>query len=378
MNFSLSALALILATSAAGQPVDQLFPIREGRQFGFINRSGTVVIPPQYDAVNEFHEGLARVYLGSQAGYIDTKGKLVIPAKWSTAGDFEQGRALVSNEGKYSIIDKQGKVVAEIPHRVLGEFHGGLAVIQRARTTGADGKAIPSAYGYIDRSGKIIIEPQFMPAGAFPDDGDGLAVGGLERHWVYFDRKGKIVMRVSMEGKDRADGFHDGLVRMKEGFFWGYKNAAGEWAIAPKFDEAGDFENGRARVELEGKWTLIDKTGQKIQLPPGPRQIRPYSDGLALAAERDRNGYLDAKGELAFPLRKYEAAYDFVNGRARFKLDGKFGYLDKKGNLAIPNQFASATDFKNGLAYVMAEEGWAYIDTEGKVVWKEAKRGGTH
>lgn len=154
MHRLISTLVVVVAASAADQAADVLFPIREGRQFGFINRGGSVMIPPQYDSVNDFREGLARVYLGSQAGYIDTRGKLVIPAKWSTAGDFEQGRALVSSEGKYSIIDKQGKVVAEIPYRVLGEFHGGLAVVQRARATGADGKAIPSAYGYIDRSGK--------------------------------------------------------------------------------------------------------------------------------------------------------------------------------------------------------------------------------
>jgi len=367
----LSALALILATKSFGQPAEALFPIREGKQIGFINRNGTVVIPPMFDAANDFHEGLARVYLGSQAGYVDTKGKLVIPAKWSTAGDFEQGRALVSNEGKYSIIDRQGKVIADIPYRVLGDFHSGLAVVQRPRSTGADGKPVPSAYGYIDGNGKMVIDPQFMPAGAFPDDGSGLAVGGLDRHWVYFDRKGKVILRVPMEGKDRADPFRDGLLRMKEGFFWGYRNAAGEWAIPPKFDEAGDFENGRARVELEGKWMLIDKTGQRIQLPPGPRQVRAYADGLALAVERDRQGYIDANGELAFPLRKYDEAHDFANGRARIKLDGKFGYLDKKGNLVIANKFAGASDFKNGLASVLGPEGWAYIDTDGKTVWKQ-------
>jgi hypothetical protein len=372
------AALLAVTLVAAADPSEALFRIRQGRQFGFIDRGGKVVIPPQYASVNDFSEGLARVYLGSQAGYIDTKGKLVIPAKYSTAGDFEQGRALVMNDGKYSIIDKSGKVVAEIPHRVLGEFHGGLAVVQRARTTDANGRTVPSAYGYIDRSGKVVIEPQFMPAGAFPDDGDGLAVGGLDRNWVYFDRSGKVILRVPMEGRDRADAFKDGLLRMKEGFYWGYKNASGAWAIPARFDEAQNFENGRAQVQLEGKWITIDKTGQLVRILPGPRQVRPFSDGLALATDRDREGYILPSGELAFPLRKYDAAYDFSDGRARIKLDGRFGYLDKTGNLAIPNQFASATDFKNGLAYVMNAEGWAYIDVSGKIVWKETKGGSTH
>ncbi len=51
----------------------RLFPIREGRKFGFINRTGSVVVPPQYDAVGEPNEGRINITLGSLSG------KVVIP-----------------------------------------------------------------------------------------------------------------------------------------------------------------------------------------------------------------------------------------------------------------------------------------------------------
>lgn len=263
---SLLVLLVLIGGASAADP-DPLFRIREGRKVGFINRSGQVVIAPKFETAEDFSEGLARVYVGSEAGFIDRTGKFVIKPIYTTATNFEGGRSLVSKEGKYSLIDKQGNTIAEIPYRVLGDFHAGLATVQRPRTTGADGKAIPSAYGYINRDGKMVIEPQFMPAGAFPDDGKGLAVGGLNREWVYFDRSGKIILRVSMEGKDRADAFHDGLLRFKEGFYWGFKNAAGDWAIPAKYDQVVDFKDGLARVELEGKWHGLIQAASRWRHP---------------------------------------------------------------------------------------------------------------
>jgi len=363
MRYLLFALSFSLAAQSA------LFPIRNGRQFGFIDRTGRVVIPAKFDRVEEFQENRAIVWSGSSAGYIDPSGSLVIPANYSTATSFEQGRALVSREGKYSVIDTQGKTVAEIPYRVLGDFSDGLAVVQRARTASA-----PSAYGYIDRNGKVVIEPRFMPAGKFPADGRGLAVGGLDRHWCYFDKTGKIILRLPMEGHDRAPGFKDGLLVWKEGFYWGYKDVSGAWAIEPKFDDARDFENGTASVQKDGKWIQIDTRGNTLPKQEGPRPIRPQSDGLTLAADGDRLGYLRSDGKPAFEFRKYDAAFDYTCGLARIKLDGKFGYMDRSGKLVIPNGFSSATDFKGCLAMVMSNEGWMYIDPSGKPVWKsEAK-----
>lgn len=365
----LSALFVVAAVAQAAE-ADPLFRIREGRKVGFINRAGKVVIPPKFETAEDFSEGLARIYVGSEAGFIDRTGKFVIPPIYATATNFENGRSLVSKEGKYSLIDKQGKTIAEIPYRVLGDFHAGLATVQRPRSTGADGKTVASAYGYINREGKMVIEPQFMPAGPFPDDGSGLAVGGLNREWVYFDRTGKIILRVSMEGKDRADGFHDGLLCFKEGFYWGFKNAAGNWAIAAKYDQVSDFKDGLARVELEGKWQWIDTSGKQVEAPKMERMGKT-SEGLTLYRDGDRLGYLKADGTPAFAFRRYEEARDFTCGLARIKVDGRYGFLDTSGNLKISNVYASATDFTNCLSMVLTKEGWAYIDPAGKTVWQQ-------
>ena len=52
-----------------------------------------------------------------------------------------------------------------------------------------------------------------------------------------------------------------------------------------------------------------------------------------------------------------------------FEKDGKWGYEDVRGTIVIPPRFAVANPFTpEGIAAVVDEKGWCYIDTEGKPV----------
>ena len=56
-------------------------------KYGYIDRSGKMVIPPQFKDAGPFSDGLARVLLGKQGGYIDKSGQLVIKGE-----EFEEAR----------------------------------------------------------------------------------------------------------------------------------------------------------------------------------------------------------------------------------------------------------------------------------------------
>ena len=370
------SLLVLGAALAFGQPAnDYLFAIRDGRKFGFINRSGAVVVAPRFDAVGEPHEGRISVYEAAHAGYIDFSGKIVLEPKYDSAGDFKDSRAIVRTGSKAWLIDPSGTVVGELPHRPLGDFHQGLLRVQASGLVDASGKKLPTVYGFVDRQAKIVIPPQFMPAGEFSDDAANLTLGGLNKEWVYFDRTGKIVIRIPFGPHlENPDLFVNGRLRVKDGFQWGYKDASGEWAIPAKYNDAENFKDGFARVQEGDKWIVIDVRGKTV--PPDKKKIHvigPYSEGLALATDNGLLGWVDAQEHPAFPMRKLQKAFQFSNGLARFQMDDLYGYLDKSGKMAIANQYDDATDFDHGLARVLTGDGLAYIDTKGNVVWKAAK-----
>ena len=81
----------------AGAP----FQIRREKKWGFMDRTGKVIIEPQFDAVNDFFHGLAAVLKNSKWGYINEKGEVVIPFSFDQALDFtgEMAPVLVGRNG---------------------------------------------------------------------------------------------------------------------------------------------------------------------------------------------------------------------------------------------------------------------------------------
>src|SRR4051812_24158111 len=85
IGFVLSS--LVSGAAALNDSGEQYFPIRQDGKLGFIDKTGKVVITPQFDStVREdgicFSEGLAAVLVGDKWGYIDKTGKFVIPPKF--------------------------------------------------------------------------------------------------------------------------------------------------------------------------------------------------------------------------------------------------------------------------------------------------------
>ena len=52
---------------------------------------------------------------------------------------------------------------------------------------------------------------------------------------------------------------------------------------------------------------------------------------------------------------QFDEVFDFREGFANVKKDGKWGYIDKKGKVVIEPQFDDASDFSEGFVKVKIE-----------------------
>lgn len=82
----------------------------EGK-FGYVDESGTLIIPARFDGADTFSEGLAVVLDSGRFGYIDARGAFAIPAVFRHARAFRRGRASVRFEGEWLVIDRGGRSV---------------------------------------------------------------------------------------------------------------------------------------------------------------------------------------------------------------------------------------------------------------------------
>jgi hypothetical protein len=96
-----------------------LFRVRRGGKWGYADRSGAMVIRPQFDSAAPFSEGLARVSGGRVVNYIDENGKVVPSASsFTSVWEFKCGLAQTF-DGKFGFINKSGQEV--IPSQLFPE-----------------------------------------------------------------------------------------------------------------------------------------------------------------------------------------------------------------------------------------------------------------
>ncbi|HUU50204.1 MAG TPA: WG repeat-containing protein, partial [Nitrospinota bacterium] len=77
--------------------------LKEKQKWGYIDKTGKIVIKPEFYRVWPFSDGLAAVYVKEKEkwGYIDKTGKVVIEPKFDWASRFSEGLARVGVGKKF-------------------------------------------------------------------------------------------------------------------------------------------------------------------------------------------------------------------------------------------------------------------------------------
>jgi hypothetical protein len=259
-----------------------------------------MAVEPRYQSAGEFHEGLARVHLWTKvtcaSGDFTSDDAplyafhLLEDDKSDLPGCFPQG-------GKFGYIDKTGTVVIAPHFFVAQDFSEGLAAVRVEET-------VDSKFAYIDRSGHTVIAPRFHQAGPFSE---GLAavetsarvVGAqvVDIAWGFVDKAG--VIKIPDKYKD-AGKFSEGLARVaiQLGVSVGYIDREGKMMIPPRFDQAWDFSDGLAAV-CSGECFYIERSGAVVL--KDFRAWWPFSDGLAVIGFYAPQVYIDKKGRVIAP-----------------------------------------------------------------------------
>lgn len=287
--------------------------------------------------------------------------------------------------GTWGYIDETGKLVIEPRFKMASYFRDGLARV-----------ILKDWPGYIDRTGKLVVEDKFMLAGEFSD---GLAFAvevNVDRELAFIDTKGNVAVRLKGKGFDLDDPsfpyprFSEGyaVFYMKPGY--GVLDKHGKVVVKPTYKHLDDFSHGLARALVDdkkwGKWGYIDASGELI-IPAKFDLAYSFSDGLACVAQqvgekRFEVGYIDTKGNYALKLDHemkvgppcvYEEVWGwrFSEGLACVRKGYLAGYIDKKGKFVIPPQFDSEHAFSGGLTFVCDFDGkMSFIDKTGKPVFR--------
>lgn len=268
-------------------------------RWGFIDKQGNIAIKPQFDMAYGFSEGLATVEIKKKYGFIDKTGAMVIEPQYDSAIAFTEGLAIVYVGERYQIIDKKGSVLVTLDENVVdaGCFSGGLADVTVDLNAGQDELDIEYKDGFIDRTGKIVIEPKYYVACSFED---GIAVVTPEEDGKsgFIDTTGRYVMEPIF---DEAEFYSDGVAPVKKDGRWRFVDRTGAEVVllSHKYEYVAPMHEGRASVKIGEKYGAIDKAGNLL-IDAQFDNLGYFSDGLAYARIGDMHGYINTSGNFEF------------------------------------------------------------------------------
>ncbi len=291
----------------------QVAPLREGlraffdpnsNKWGYADASGNITIQPKYTRALAFSDGLAAVEVEEKQygpkfwGFIDKTGTMVIPATYKAyPGSFHEGLCAVRPEEEYSgkmvFIDKKGTVVSP-EYYACNHFFDGFAFVK----TGTSKMVV------INKQFEVVRE---IPSFDIPKDDvnkifgfeftDGLAAVG--RASFDYDipvgniirSNGEVVLNAGDKSRSFFTNFYNGELAMftyqiDEKWIKGFMNKAGEIIL--------HFVEDDQNMPSPGMPTPgICKTGGGTTPPPAPPKL--YK--LALPVNPPAAGSTSGAGE---------------------------------------------------------------------------------
>ena len=319
-------------------------PIDSSDKYGFIDKTGKIVIPCQWKSAKAFSQGVAAVekegfsLLGIKEkdkwGFIDKTGKIVISCKWKAVNSFREDRAVVKDfSDLYGFIDIKGMVIIPCKWKGAHDFSEGVA-----KVTNKDLRD-----RFIDKNGKVI----WKYDRTLSYKNDLYSVCNLNGKYGIIDINNKIVIPFKWKSITFS---HEGLAGVQDFGTgkYGFINETGKIVIPCQWKTIGEFREGLASVQdfISGKYGFIDKTG-KIVIPCLWKSVDGiFHDGIAYVQ-------------------------DFVSE--------KYGFIDKNGKIILPCQWIYASSFRNGLAVVkQSTNRTVMINTNGEVIYHDVGKEGRH
>ena len=211
-------------------------------------------------------QNLTPVKMEDKWGFADDAGKVIIDAQYLEVEKFaDEITGVKIALAKWILIDKTGKQVTDQTYSRIYGFQNGLAIVNPIVQND-----FSDHYAFIDNTGKQVSET-YQYVGSFSE---GMAMVRKNNKFGYIDTTMKLVIPANY---DNADDFSEGVAAVNmggtgatypwtiDGGKWGYISKTGDLVIPFQYDWCSKFKDGEATAELKKKRFKINMAGEKIQ-----------------------------------------------------------------------------------------------------------------
>ena len=252
---------------------------------GYIDKTGKVAIPLQYEDCLSFSEGLAGVKKDGKWGFIDKTGKVVIDFRFTgSVGGFVNGVCWIGPTDRMTYIDRDGNPVPSSGQNKLP----GLYPVENPKYQGLLLYTPPDLYGYADETGNLVIDYQFTSATTFIDGVATVSKSGVGGMYAFMDLNGNMLTGFVYAGiRGNADGSHyigASIYNENGKEKWGViDRRTREVILKYKYDDMGWINDGLVSVRKES--LPIIENGVVVRMTASSDGVVDFNDNIIIPFE---------------------------------------------------------------------------------------------
>lgn len=309
------------------------------------------------------------VFSNGRHGLVNRIGK-VIRKDFAFIGAFEGGVARMSMKGKLSGSMKDYHSLGNINTYLSGLQTGSSMVdytqydqlFQKEALLTCEG----CEWGYVDSSGRNVVEPRYTFAQDFKS---GVGIVESNGKWGMVNKSGAAIISCEYDGIEFLENTEDRIIRVYvQEPKYGLVDTLGQLTVDAVYEELGEFSEGRLAVKRAGLWGFVNAEGLEV-IPCRFREVSNFSEGLAAVKIGRQWGFIDKQGDVIIDF-KYNKAGDFKGSMAWVNNTEGTGYINKKEEFIIAPQFERAYNFEGAVARVVSDGKFGLIDRHGRYLLK--------
>jgi hypothetical protein len=249
--------------------------------------------------------------------FVNKSGDNIFNKYFLFAEPFFEGKACINVNKKFGYIATEGKISIAPSYDYAIGFQNGFAVV-----------GINNKLGFIDENAKFLLAPAFNEATSFIND--YACISYDNNNYGYINKKGIVVVEPIYKNMSFVS---EGLINVKnsEGK-WGYIDTNNNILIGFNYEETTPFYEGLAFVKKDKKWGVINKKNETI-VTPQFELAKIIDTHSILVLNRNKVVSIDNKNFITSNL--YYSKSKFSNGIAVVMRNGKYGYIDKGGRIVV-------------------------------------------
>ena len=128
--------------------------------------------------------GLAAVRVGACYGYANAAGELVVPAEYDEVEEFKNNYAIVRKNDKWGIIDRTGKMTVACQYDKIYLYNNDIYTVKKG-----------TLHGLVKTNGSIVQAVKYVSINSL-DEEENRAKIRLGDKWGYLDENGNIVISI--------------------------------------------------------------------------------------------------------------------------------------------------------------------------------------